>query len=202
MSTLEAPDAMRALLEQQGKTLSLLMSLFDDLLDLSRFEANQITPSPETFRLDEALETLATQYLPECQHKHLDLQVDLMPVTIRSDRQLLYRLLSNLISNAIRYTERGSIQLHIADTANGALIAIRDTGCGIAPEHQSIVFGEFQQIYQQQEHGKGRGIGLGLAIVKQIANVLEFKLHLTSEVGQGSCFFVTIPAKACISPLN
>jgi len=202
MAKLEASETMQTLLAQQGKTLSLLTSLFDNLLDLSRFEANQISPTLCTFRLDSMLDDLASQYAPECTRKQLQLQVDLLPMEIRTDYQLLYRLLSNLVSNAVRYTDHGYIVVQLIDTIEGATIVIRDTGCGIAPEHQSIVFGEFKQIYRQPRRDSGHGVGLGLAIVKQIANVLDFAINLTSEVGIGSSISVQIPKHARISACN
>jgi two-component system, sensor histidine kinase len=183
------PAEASRLLVQQGKALAVASALFDNLLDLSRFESGSIEPSLGCVALREMLDELAAEFAPLCRTKGLTLEVAAADVMVHSDHTLFDRMLRNLISNAVRYTHAGGITLRCRTAHSQAIVSVEDTGIGIALEDQERVFKEFVQIHNPQR-ARDKGVGLGLAIVRHIALLLGHEIAIESAPGRGTCMSI------------
>lgn len=169
--------------------LSSAEALLAGLLDISRLDAGGLVPKPEAFALDPLLQGLAAEFGLMAQEKGLRLRAPRTGLWVRSDPQLLRRVLQNFLANAVRYTQQGSILLGVRRRAQGQVeIGVHDTGPGIAPEHQQLIFEEFRRLDRD-----GQGLGLGLAIAERLARLLGHALRLRSQPGRGTCFAITLP---------
>ena len=193
----EVPRKVQDVLERIQQNGRHLLGLINDVLDLAKIEAGQLTLSPVDYSMREvvlgvvgATEALATE-------KHLELEID-VPADLpsaRGDERRITQVLLNLVSNAIKFTESGSISIH-AEVANGSfVVAVADTGMGIAAEDRERIFDEFQQVDSSSTRKKG-GTGLGLAITKRIVELHGGRIWVESTQGQGSTFFVELPLGA------
>ncbi|MBP2314410.1 PAS domain-containing protein [Azospirillum soli] len=183
-------------LEMLERNLEALKGLLDSLFDVSRLDAEVIRPSVEDVSLAPVLDQIGASFAPVAKGKGLDFKVDVPPdVVVRSDRHLLGRMVRNLVENAIKYTEQGSIRLECRIVGGRARIAVHDTGIGIAPDQQELVFMEFHQI-ANPERDRNKGLGLGLSIVQRLAKLLDHPVSIQSRPGQGSVFSVDVPLGA------
>jgi signal transduction histidine kinase len=161
-------------------------ALFDSLFDLVRLDSGKIRLRLEPLSLDKLLDDLELQYRPLAQAKGLQLRVRRSGGQVRSDALLLARIVGNLVSNAIKYTERGAVLLAVRHATTRPCIEVWDTGVGIAPEHQHDVFREF---YKVPLHGGTQdGFGLGLHIVSRLSHILGHPVQLVSRPGHGTVF--------------
>ncbi|CAN5368744.1 hybrid sensor histidine kinase/response regulator [soil metagenome] len=180
----------RALVRQTGSALDSVEDLLEALLEISRLDAGAIVVSPVDFALDELLHSMRAEFAPVARERGLEFRVAETGQWLRSDPRLLRRILQNLISNGLRYTTTGSVDV-AARMVDGELeIAVTDTGRGIAPEHHDEIFEEFRRI---SDTGRDRGIGLGLAIVQRAARMLNRAVTLESRLGHGSRFALRVP---------
>ncbi|UKJ78058.1 ATP-binding protein [Azospirillum brasilense] len=182
-------DAL-AMLERGMETLK---GLLDSLLDVSQLDAGVIEPRIEDIPVKPLLDDIGSAYAPVAAAKGLDLQVvNHHDLTVRSDRNLLGRMVRNLVENAIRYTERGVIRLECHPLDGHAGIQVRDTGIGISSEQMSWIFEEFYQV-GNPERDRNQGLGLGLAIVQKLSALLGHPVEVRSELGKGSVFRISVP---------
>ncbi|MGR0188146.1 ATP-binding protein [Azospirillum aestuarii] len=193
-------------LEMLERGLDTLKGLLDSLLDVSRLDAGAVDPRVEPFALNSLLDEIAASYAPILESKKLAFRiVQDRAATVRSDRVLLGRMVRNLLENAVKYTERGAVQIAVRtldDTAQGALarIEVSDTGIGIPPDQLTRIFAEFHQI-NNPERDRARGLGLGLAIVQRLSAILDHPVEVKSQPGRGSVFAITVPVAAVEAPL-
>ncbi len=173
-------------------SVTALEQMFDSLLDVSKLDAGTLSVKKENFYLNTILDRIMVEFGVVAEDKGLDLDVNAEECIVRSDQQLLENLLRNLISNAIRYTEKGRVTIRTEYIAGSVKIDICDTGCGIATKDQAHIFDEFIQL-NNPERDRTKGIGLGLSIVKRLSELLDINLNLTSEVGKGSVFSLEVP---------
>ena len=171
-----------------------MQDLLDSLLDISKLDAGAVPVLRRPVPLQAVLNQVRDALDQPALQKGLRLRVRPSPVWVISDPALLYRIVLNLVSNAICYTPRGSVLLAARVSANGQLVRlqVRDSGIGIAPEHQAHVFLEFFQLHNPQRD-RTQGLGLGLNIVQRTAGLLQAPLSLRSGLGCGSCFSVELP---------
>jgi len=169
-----------------------LNGMFDAILDTSKIEAGAIRPSLSRFPLAPLLDAMRELFSLAAEGKGLRLEIDSTPVWVESDRLLLQRILQNLVSNAIRYTDSGRVGLVCSKTGGQLTIAVFDTGPGIPAALQSEIFGEFFRAATPGQSGE-RGLGLGLFIVESFALLLHHPLVMRSEPGHGSCFEIRVP---------
>jgi PAS domain S-box-containing protein len=169
-----------------------MRSLLDSLLDISRLDAGVIEPEISAIPLLDVFDQLGMEFAPQAAAKGLELRVVPADYWVRSDPALLERILRNLLTNAIRYTQRGKILLGARRTGSAVRIEIWDTGIGIEGDTLEHIFEEFYQA-DNPERDRSRGLGLGLAIIERLANLLEHKLGVRSWPGAGSVFDVTLP---------
>jgi signal transduction histidine kinase len=174
-----------------------LLSLINDVLDISKIEAGQLNVACERFDLRASIVKIADSVKPMADKKGLALRVDLAPGVgvLASDPRRVEQILLNLLNNAIKFTEQGAVTL-TADTGPGMLcLTVADTGIGIKPEQLCTLFQPFRQI----DTGLSRqheGTGLGLAICRRLAGLLGGEIHAASVWGSGSTFTFTLPKQA------
>ena len=199
-STLRAgetdPDKRTRILHIEECVAS-LDQLFSELLDLSRLEAGSMRAVPTDVRLDDVFDEVSRNFRMLAESRGLRLVVRKTDAWVHGDRTMLARILNNLVSNALRYTEEGGVLVGVRLHAGGKVrIDVCDTGCGIAPEHQHRVFEEFYQVKQGRDRTgeRKRGLGLGLATVQKLAEMNGCTVRLTSRVGRGTRVSVVIEA--------
>lgn len=179
-----------------------LLRIVNDSLELSRYDANQIKLNPECVDVRSMITTVCEMLEPLAQVKGLELKIDCdrAPDQVLTDCFRLQQILTNLVSNAIRYSDVGLIQVicQSLPTENWCL-CITDTGIGIAPEDQERIFEPYSQAFFNQRRRQPESTGLGLAIVSRLVHLLGGEIHLVSELSVGSTFTVTLPIKI---PIN
>jgi Na+/proline symporter/signal transduction histidine kinase len=161
------------------------------LLDISRLDSGALKPEIFNFRIDELFRQLEVEFAPLAREKGLPLDFVASSLAVRSDRRLLRRLLQNLISNAIKYTQSGRVLIGGRRCDGRLRIHVYDTGIGIPKSKQVAIFTEFHRL--EQGARVARGLGLGLSIVERIARILDYPIGLNSKVGRGSHFSVDVP---------
>ncbi len=171
-----------------------LLGLINDVLDLSKIEAGQLTLSLADYSLADILQSVRSVAEPLAAEKGLNFRVAVPPdVPVgRGDERRLAQVLLNLVGNAIKFTDTGEVAIE-AHAADGTFqIAVRDTGPGIAAADQQKIFGEFQQADNSSTRKKG-GTGLGLSISRRIVEMHGGRIALESELGHGATFTVILP---------
>jgi signal transduction histidine kinase len=190
----ETPEKMREVLERLQVNGKHLLGLINDVLDLSKIEAGQLTLSLADYSLEDVVHTVFTAVESLATGKNLALTTDIAPnLPIgHGDERRLAQVLLNLVGNAIKFTDKGEVAIK-ANTANGSFtVAVYDTGPGVAPSDQGKIFEEFQQADNSATKRKG-GTGLGLSIAKRIIEMHGGRIWVESEIGKGSMFAFTIP---------
>jgi signal transduction histidine kinase/ActR/RegA family two-component response regulator len=176
--------------------------LFNALLDISKLDAGVIEVNPAHFPLQALLDNLHSQFAAVALEKNLRLRIRPCAAVVHSDPLLLDRILVNLLSNAIRYTEHGGVLVGCRAHRGGVRICICDSGYGIPESQLDNVFHEFVQLHNP-ERDRNQGLGLGLAIVSRLGRLLGHRIGLRSESRRGSCFTITVPggdAQAVCAP--
>jgi signal transduction histidine kinase len=190
----EVPERIRDVLERVDKSGRHLLGLINDVLDLSKIEAGELTLSLSDYSMKEVVQTVITAVESLAAEKKLALKVAVAPDLSpgRGDERRIVQVLLNLVGNAIKFTEVGEVRIQ-AQAADGAfLVSVSDTGSGIALGDQQKIFEEFQQIDDSATKTKG-GTGLGLAIAKRIVEMHGGRIWVESTPGQGSTFWFTVP---------
>ncbi|MGA7439514.1 MAG: PAS domain-containing hybrid sensor histidine kinase/response regulator [Luteibacter sp.] len=172
--------------------------LLDALLDVSRLDAGSYRPEVAPFALADLFDSLKQQFAVVAEQRGLTLHVVPTTMAVRSDAQLLRRIVANFLSNALRYTRAGGAVLGVRREGGDVRIEVWDSGPGIAPEQQARIFGEFQRIDQPSPWGE-KGLGLGLSICDRLSGILGHRLGLHSRVGHGSVFSITVPRAEAIA---
>ncbi len=179
-------------IEQLANTVKNLQQMLDELLDYSRLSGGVYQSSRRPLLASEAVGALANEFDPVARSKHLALRLRVNDCWLYTDPSLLNRILINLVSNALRYTQQGGVLIACRRGTTHAHIEVWDTGIGIPEGQQAVIFEELMQL-GNPERDPTKGLGLGLAIVQRTADLLDHPLSLRSRVGRGSCFRLTIP---------
>ena len=162
------------------------------MLDVSRLDAEVIEVRATDLALGEVFEHLERMFMPESDERGLDYAVHAPALAVRTDRVLIERILANLVSNAVRYTERGGITLEAFRDGDEVLVNVIDTGPGIPERERESVFDEYYQI-ELPGDGPSSGLGLGLSIVHRLARLLDHPLEVHSVPGEGTRFTLRVP---------
>ncbi len=175
-----------------------LLTLIDEILDFSKLEAGKMELKQEELNLVELVTAISEEMRSLVEQKNLTMHVNLNlhNPTIVNDSTRLRQILINLISNAIKFTDSGSVLVHACElTADRIAIAVKDTGIGIAESDLAHIFNEFRQVNQTitRKHG---GTGLGLAITNRLVGMMQGKITVESQLEQGSTFCVELPRRA------
>lgn len=173
-----------------------LLGEINDLLDLAKIEAGRMVVVPGPVELAPFLRELAGSFEWQARAKGLELRVEAGPglPVLQADAGKLRRLLANLVGNALKFTDRGSVVVRADAEPRGVRIAVTDTGIGIPLEMQTLIFEPFEQVDQGQAR-RFEGSGLGLAICRSLADLLGARLEVDSRPGRGSTFTVRLPAE-------
>jgi signal transduction histidine kinase/DNA-binding NarL/FixJ family response regulator len=181
------------LLARMNTAVSSMNELFDALLDISKLDAGVLTPSISDFPLDRLFRRIEATCVAAARDKGLRLRVVSTHAWVRSDFILLERILLNLVSNALRYTERGGIVIGCRPRDGRVRIDVCDSGIGIPGDKQRSIFAEFYQ-FGRGNQDRGGGLGLGLAIVDRLSGLLDHPIEVASHMGKGSRFSVSVPS--------
>jgi two-component system sensor histidine kinase EvgS len=196
------PDPeLAALVSDIQHTASGLVELLNDLLDISRFDSGALEISPSTFGLDDWLATTLRPLELTARTKRLAVEwtVDSPGRVIRGDRIKMGRVLTNLVANAIKFTDRGSVRIDVLRAHDGCLLmTVADTGPGIPVDQRERIFDEFSQL-QNPERDRTKGTGLGLAICRRLVDAVGGSLSVESAPGRGSTFTVRYPPDHLLS---
>ena len=188
----DKPDIALEVSAKIDQSLGVMGELLDALLDISMLDSGSITPEKHDFQLQPLFDTLAADNTPPAEEKGLTLSIGPTAEVLHSDPALLQRILENFVTNAIRYTESGDVTVTCKAQADQLQIQVRDTGIGIPETSIDSIFEEYFQL-DNPVRDRRKGLGLGLSIVKHISELLDNPLDVSSVVGEGSSFTVTVP---------
>jgi signal transduction histidine kinase len=190
----DTPDKMREVLDRIQRNGKHLLGLINDVLDLSKIEAGQLTLALTDYSIKDVVHSVYSAVEPLAVNKNLAFKIEVPPNLPpgHGDERRLTQVLLNLVGNAIKFTDRGEVAI-LAVSSNGSFtVAVRDTGPGIGAADQDKIFEEFRQADDSLTRKKG-GTGLGLSISKRIIEMHGGKLWVDSEPGHGSTFSFTVP---------
>jgi len=180
-----------------------LLALINDILELAKLEAGKMRLHPEPVNPAQVCEHAVAIFRPQAEKKNIDINVvvDSDGPVVRQDAGKLHQILTNLISNAVKFTpEGGRVTVKAASDGNDLVFTVSDTGVGISPEEQDLIFEKFRQAANPMTREQG-GTGLGLSIVRELAKLLRGDVSLHSELGRGSVFTVRVAARLADEPL-
>ncbi|MFN4342070.1 MAG: ATP-binding protein [Azonexus sp.] len=191
-----APQELPRLAEQIAASTALLGELLDSLLDISRLDVAGIKPDSRPSELQPIFQRVADAFRRAAADRNLTLRCRPSTLWVDTDPVMLERMIANLVSNALRYTPAGGRVLLAARRRGGRVaIEVRDSGIGIAKEHQAAIFAEFYQVGNAARE-QNKGLGLGLSIVDRLAKALDIQVTLKSRTGEGTLFTLLVPACA------
>jgi two-component system, sensor histidine kinase len=182
----------RRMLAQIEASITAMNGLFSALLDVSRLDAGVVTVERRPFAIQSVVDRVSRDFVREAETKGVSLVWKACTAVVDSDPVLVERILRNLVSNAVRYTERGRIVVGYRRRGPRLAMQVWDTGVGIPEHQQALIFQEYYQL-GNPERDRTKGLGLGLAIVRRLADLLGCPLMLRSKPGKGSCFEVVVP---------
>jgi two-component system, sensor histidine kinase len=182
----------QSLVTQIATSVDVLGDMFNSLLELSKLDSGGVTASLAAFELQPLMQRMQAEFSVLAEQKKLRFNLHCAAARVHSDAELVERVLRNLLSNALRYTEQGAVNLSCEREASGIRIVIRDTGIGIAPEHLAHIFEEYYQA-ENAHRQRSNGLGLGLAIVQRLDSLLDLHLQVKSVAAQGSEFSFIVP---------
>jgi len=175
-----------------------LLTLINDILDLSKIEAGRMDVQAEPFTIADLVDGLSRTFEPVAVQRGLEFSARILeggPTAMVSDRQRVEQVLKNLLANAMKFTERGRVSIEVKPAAGGRLaFAVADTGIGISPHQQEVIFEAFRQADGTTNRKYG-GTGLGLSISRELVRLLGGEIRLSSAPGEGSTFTVTLPER-------
>lgn len=177
-----------------------LLFLLNELIEFSRLDAGAVRIHLQPVRLADVVNEVAVVMEPLAAERGLNFRAESADgLTVETDPDRLRQILMNLVGNAVKYTPRGSVALETRRDGDSVVIYVRDTGQGIAPEHISRIFDPFWQV-ESPERRRPEGAGIGLSVVKRLAELLNARISVESEVGNGSTFTVKLPVHAQANP--
>ncbi len=181
-------------LRQAHDQIVFLSQMINDLSTLSRAERGKLTLDPESINVHELISDLVKNYQPDADKKHLELKTDLDPhlELLRSSKLYVREVLQNFITNAIKYTQTGSVTIGAHVDPKGVRFTVADTGIGISRNDQAKVFEKFfrSEDYRTRENN---GTGLGLYVTLKLAHIIHAEISMQSELNKGSTFTIKIP---------
>jgi signal transduction histidine kinase len=192
----EVPQKIRDVQERVQKSGRHLLGLINDVLDLSKIEAGQLSLSISDYSFPDAVQSAVAAVDSLAKEKGLKLTVEVdsrLPVG-RGDERRVVQVLLNLVGNAIKFTESGEVGISVKKSDGAFLVSVSDTGPGIPENQYQKIFEEFQQIDNSSTRSKG-GSGLGLAIARKIVEMHGGRIWVESTVGKGSTFSFSLPVQ-------
>jgi signal transduction histidine kinase len=175
-----------------------LLETLNSVLNLARLDADQVPIRVAAVDLAEEARDAVRLLRPLAEQKDLSFNVEVESVNVATDPNLVHRVITNLVANAIKFTDEGSVSVHVTPEADGAVIDVVDTGRGMKPEFLPLLFEPFRR--EVDGHSRPDGTGLGLTITRRLVHLLGGSISVESEFGQGSRFSVHLPASAVDDP--
>lgn len=194
----------RQLVGQVERALETMKDLLRTLLDISKLDAGVVRPDVGDVALEPLFKSLASDFLPVAAKKGIELRIRPTQLAVRSDRSMLRRILQNVISNGLRYTDSGGVLVGAQGRDDRVVIKVVDTGSGIPQEHRDAIYDEFHRgpnAVDGDRAGLGAGLGLGLAIVRRMVDALDHKITFRSRIGRGTTFRVSAHASSGVPHL-
>jgi len=182
----------KLLIDKTDSALLSVEDLLEALLDISKLDAGAVMAHPADFSIGSLFGALAAEYAPVAAERGLTLRVVPCRAVVHSDMRLLRRILQNFIANALRYTRSGGVVVGCRRQGDRLRLDVVDTGPGIPADKTQEIFEEFRRL-DTDRPARDRGMGLGLAIVQRVARMLNHPIQVSSTVGRGSIFSVTVP---------
>ncbi len=187
-------DRSSKIAHRMSITMEDLSSELDSLLDISKLDASVIPVNPTEFNINTSITRLIGEYEESAKKKGLSLSYEnAADNTLTTDKFLFERIVRNLLDNAIKYTESGSVSIKASKTSDLLTVSVKDTGIGIPFDEQDNIWEEFYQL-RNIERDRQKGLGLGLSIVTRLTELLDGKISINSAVGKGTEFIVSVPA--------
>lgn len=188
----ESDEDRKQALHAMEVSVAIMEDLLGSLLNIGQLDAGKIEPKVATFQISSILSRLTVQYEQRAREKGLDLRIVPSRLAVVSDRVLLERILSNIVGNAIRYTDVGRVLIGCRRRGRELRIVVADTGVGIASEHHEAIFEEFYRVSDAQASAR-HSLGLGLNIARRLSDILDHPLGFVSTPNKGTSFFVDVP---------
>lgn len=182
------------MVENQDASLTAMTNLLNSLLDISRLDAGVVIPEWEEFPMQRLVDRLSAEFSRQAQIKGIEFSAESCDAVVRSDPNLLAEVITNLVSNAIRYTEKGQVKMVCVERDGHCHLEVADTGIGIEADQLEEIFLEFHQC--KSPGASKEGFGLGLAIVRRLTDLLDHRIDVESDPGKGSLFTVRVPTVA------
>ncbi|HWX88243.1 MAG TPA: HAMP domain-containing sensor histidine kinase, partial [Solirubrobacteraceae bacterium] len=192
----DVPEKISEVLERVQKSGRHLLGLINDVLDLSKIEAGQLTLGVNDYSFGDVVQAVVSAVESLAAEKRLQMTVDVqagLPIG-HGDERRITQVLLNLVGNAIKFTEKGQVAVRVVNSGGAFVVSVADTGPGIAEADRQKIFEEFQQVDSSSTRTKG-GTGLGLAIAKHIVEMHGGRIWVESTLGKGSTFFFSVPVR-------
>lgn len=185
-------SAQAELIDKADQSLSMAESIIHSLIDISKLDSGKIHPVERVFNIRSIFKSLERQFSEFAEKQSIGFKVMMKDVFVKTDSELLYRVLQNFVSNAIRYTSNGRVLVTAQKNKDTVRISVWDTGIGIKEEFLSKIFEEFKQLSDSNNPSSGAGLGLGLSISERIAAILNLPIEVRSIYGRGTVFHLTL----------
>jgi signal transduction histidine kinase len=205
LAELQTTSEGKLLVGQVERALETMDDLLRTLLDISKLDAGVVRPEIGDVALQPLFQSLESDFRPIADKKGLDLRFRATDLVIRTDRSMFRRILQNVVSNALRYTEMGGVLVGARGRGERVLVNVVDTGSGIPPDQYEAVYEEFHRganALEAETAGTGAGLGLGLAIVRRLVQALEAEISFTSRIGKGTVFRILAARSAARQPVG
>jgi len=187
-------EKSKSIAKKMNEAMKDLADELDSLLDISKLDAGVVPVERTSLDLSSLVSRVASLFKPRTDQKNIELHVDIQEqLFVHSDGKLIERLLRNILDNAVKYTQKGSVTCNLRNEDGFAIISITDTGPGIDSVDQEHIWEEFYQI-DNESRDRQQGLGLGLSVVSRLANLLDIRVNLVPQIGAGSRFEIAIPA--------
>jgi len=183
------------LIDKADQSLSMAESIIHSLIDISKLDSGKIHPAERVFNIRTVLDSLERQFSEFAEKQSLNLKVIKKDYYVKTDSELLYRILQNFVSNSIRYTNSGRVLVSAQRRKESIRISVWDTGIGIKEESLANIFEEFKQLSDSSSSSSGAGLGLGLSISERIADILHLPIEVRSIYGRGTVFHLTLQSE-------
>lgn len=185
---IEVNDEAKSILDKLSDSVTSSEALIATLLDIARLDQGEMKLTIEPVSVQTLLAPLVDEFAMKAQNKSIVLRAHLPDLWVATDKMYLYRIIQNLLSNSVKYTQTGKVLITARKQKHNVLLQVWDTGIGISSTEQSKVFSDFYRVDGSSEHG----VGLGLGVVKRLADKLSTPISVKSQVGKGSCFSLTL----------
>ncbi len=204
LMTAKLDDRSLHMIRRSQANANRLLTLINDILDVSRIESGRMQFVNSDISLSDLIERLQSQMGVLADEKDLDFSVKLdpaLPPTISIDEDAITKIVTNLLGNAFKFTEKGGVTLDLSQKDNSIVIAVTDTGIGIPTHMHDVIFERFRQVDGSSKRSHG-GSGLGLAIVQKLTLALNGTINVQSVVGEGSTFTVVLPLETAVEKVS